>query len=62
MMEAARMWFLPDGLTRKEKIKIIQERDKEISEAIALQVSELETAIEGAKCNKLLHSGRSGRD
>ena len=52
MIEAMKSWFFPDSMSRKEKIERIRQRDKEISEKMAIQLEELEDAIESRKCKK----------
>lgn len=61
MIEAIKLWFYPEGLSRKEKIDRIRQRDREISEAISKQVEELETALQRKQCTKLSHSAKSGQ-
>jgi hypothetical protein len=53
VIETIKGWFLPEGLTKREKIALIREQDAQLSEEISKQFEELERALDRKReCKK----------
>jgi cytochrome c-type biogenesis protein CcmH/NrfF len=52
MIESVKALFYPAYMARKQKIKLIREKDRQLSEKLAKQFEELDQALECNKCTK----------